>query len=313
MTPEDSILEAVSRRNLRMFRLTSYERDIAEVIINLTFAKGRDAVVISNLDAFTALTGIDKADVSTTIKMLRAYGIVQRSGPAWAREYKFVPSAAYWSERTPRFDVGRAIQWERQIEQDTQLAAAGADPSRQARLDLPAEPPGLNEGMVLAAREDALAQGTVGDSPIGDSPTVGGVGECPMSLGALVPVRAGAGDVLQNVNTQYVLPNVPVGTLGKTEKEGQRRFAAPEKNHVLELVETLASKSGRDRTDLQRNRPNWIRRVRDHDRIVKEAVGEVKMREANPQNKRAKPILAVLFCECVRIAQRVGVTTFRLW
>jgi hypothetical protein len=314
MTREEySILEAISRRNLRMFRLTSYERDIAEVIINLTFAKQRDSVVIRNLEGFVRLTGIDKADVSTTIKMLRAYGSVQRTGPAWAREYSFVPSARYWSERTPRFDVELAIQWERQIEQDTQLSAAGADPSRQARLELPAEPPGLDEGMALAAREDALAPGAVGDSPIGDSPTEGGVGDSPISSGALiVPARMRGGDVLQYVNTQYVSQYVPVGDSPKAGESG-RRFNDPERNYVFDIVEKLASTSERDLADLRRNRPNWIRRVRDNPRIVKEAAGEVRLREMNPGNKRHRPVLAALFCECNKIAKRLGVTTFRLW
>jgi hypothetical protein len=318
MTPaEYSQLEAISRRSLRMFELTSYERDIAEVIIDLTFAKGRDSVVICNLEAFVAMTAIDRADVSKTLKMLRAYGIVQRRGPRVAREYKFVPSADYWSSRIPRFKVEIAIAWERQIEQDTQLMAAGVEPgSRQAKLALPAEPPGLDEGMVLAAQQDALAQGSVGDLQIGESPTEGveigesPIGESPIWSGALVPARAGGGDVLQYVNTQYVSQYVPVGD---SPTKPERRFNDPEKNYVLELVERLASTSERDRVDLRRNKPNWIRRVRDHQRIVKEAAGEVRLREVNPQNKRSKPILGVLFCECVKIADRLGITTFRLW
>ena len=84
-----AVLERVSRRSLRMYDLTERERRVSEVIIDFSFARGRESAVIPELQAFVDLTGLDKGDVSRALQLLEARGIVQRSG----RQREYSPEA----------------------------------------------------------------------------------------------------------------------------------------------------------------------------------------------------------------------------
>lgn len=317
MTSEDFVmLEAVSRRSLRMYDLTERERRICDVIIEYSFGRGRESAVIPELQAFVDLTGIDKGDVTRALQRLLDKGIVQISGPVGELVYGFIPSAAFWNERKPLFDVERAVARGHQLEELNQLSSAGFEPTTgQGKLPLPADAPGFDEGLAMAAREDAVSHGCVGDSPIcegvsqiGKTPTTGGVGDSPICETASFPkVRAGAraGDVLQYVSTKRTCNTSPLVI-------HQRAFGDAEKNYVFELVETLAKGSPLDKADFERNRFKWVARVRDGMEIVREAAGNVKLWRSNPQNKQRQPICALLYRECIRIAQTSG-KNFHLW
>lgn len=292
-------LEQVSRRSLRMYDLTKRERLICEVIIDFSFAKGHECAVIPELEAFIDLTGLDKGDVSRALQLLLARGIVQRSGPMEARVYAFIPAAAFWSERKPLFDMERAIARAAWLEQMNELAPA-FDPRGQKMLPLPADEPGLVEGMAMAAREEALrgsdSQIEIGDSPIcervsqiGESPTTGGVGKSPTAS----PSTRARETLRKNATVHNVTQ--------------RRQFADEEKNFVFENLEHLAAGP-----DFEQYRGAWVRRVRDFPGVVREAIGDVKIWKANSRNKLRKPVGALIFSRCKAIAKGFE-KDFRLW
>jgi hypothetical protein len=320
MTPDHySQLEAISRRSLRMYDLTDREKRVCELIIEYSFGRGREAAVIRSLDTIVELTGIDRGDVSRTLRGLRLERkVVQRRGPRDAREYAFLPFARYWRETKPLFCLERALVRAAELDRD----------NGQMKFGTAVEQPDLEDGLAMASRDAALDGGPsrtgveIGGLPIcersqiGESPTPdwritndGVGGKDRLTSGA----RTRAGDVLQNVNTQNVLQNVTVGELPTPAGAGGKRFANDQKNYALDLVETLSTKHPWDRTDWLRNRFNWIRRLRDHDeRIVIRAAGNVKEQEQTAGNKREKPIGAVLFKECQKVARQLG-QNFHLW
>ncbi|SRR6266540_3709309 len=305
MSADFAQLARISRRALHMYDLTERERRVSEVIIEWSFGRGREAALIPELDAFVDLTGLDRGDVSRAMQRLVDRGIVQLSGNRGARTYAFIPSAAFWNERKPLYDMERALARAHELEKINVMAneTPAVEPSGQSKLPLPADEPGLDEGVAMAARDDALA---IGESPmtgsVGKTPMTGSVGESPIPPR---DARTCARDVLQNVSTKRIA--VHVGGSPKTQK----RFANDEKNHVFELLESLAGRQQRDRDDFSRNRFTWLRRFGDQDfSIIRRALGIVRDHEQNPKNKRDKPLGAVLFRECVKLAQAVG-KTFR--
>lgn len=293
MTPEEfSQLEQISRRSLRMYDLTDREKRVCEVIIDFSFKRGRENAVIPRLQMFVNLTGLDKGDISRALQRLEDRGIVQISGPREARVYAFIPSARFWMERTPLYDVELAIETERELARINALPA-GYEPTGQGTM-LEADEPGLNDGIAAAARDDALVDG---ETPIGKSPTTAGVGVSPTSLGNTQ--IACARNVKRN-NVDNV--NVAVGESPKTE----RRFADPEQEHIFETLERFA-----DGPDFRQYLRKWIRRVRENPGIVREGLGDARMFVANPKNK-VKSRGALVFRRCQVIARSIG-KTFHLW
>lgn len=316
--PEFVHLELISRWNLRAYKLSSRERAICEFIIDRTFARDREIAVIRPLQAFCDVTGLYPGDVSDTLGLLCVSdkpvvidkgqvwpkNIVMRRGPRDARTYQFLPYAKFWRETKPLYDVERALSRIAELDRLDQ----------QITLGPPVEEPDLQDGLAAASRESALADsnsetlisGVAGPNEISETLSPGGpISGLLISAGSAPPSRAHvrAGDVSANVSTQYVSPS----------GEGKKRFANDEKNYAFDLVETLSTRTPRDRTDWERNRPNWLRRLRDHDpRIVIRAAGNVKEQEQTPGNRREKPMGAVLFRECQKIARAVG-KTFHLW
>jgi hypothetical protein len=292
-------LERVSRRSLRMYDLTERERRVSEVIIDYSFARGREKALIPELQAFVDLTGLDKGDASRALQRLVDRGIVQLSGNRDARTYAFIPSAAFWKERRPLYDMERAIARAVELEEINAMANATpvVEPSGQSKLPLPADEPGLDEGMRIAARDDAIS--------VGESPTTGGVGKTPMtaSVGespiSARDARAHTRDVTLNDNV-VTLRNV--ADVGKSETvRGKPKFADPERNYVLDQLEQIAGGP-----DFDSYRGKWICRVRDFPTIVREAIGDVKMFRANPRNKLLKPAGAMIFRRCQQLARAAG-------
>lgn len=297
MTPADySQLESISRRSLWMYDLTERERRVANVIIDFSFKRGRECAAIPHLQMFVNLTGLDKGDISRAMQRLDDRGIVQISGPRDARVYAFIPSARFWMDRKPLYDVELAIETERELARINSLPA-GYEPTGQGTL-LPADEPGLAEGTAMAARDDALA-GSVGDSPIGKSPTTAGVGESPTD-GSYVS-RA-------NVNVKNnVVHNVNVTVGASPTREESGCFSDPERQFIFESLQTFAA----DEPDFQKYRPKWLARVREHPGIVREALGDARMYVANPQNK-VKSRAALVYRRAQQIGKSIG-KTFHLW
>jgi hypothetical protein len=296
-------LERVSRRSLRMYKLTERERKICEVIIDYSFARARENAVIPQLQAFVDLTGLDKGDVSKALTLLDARGIVQQSGPRDARVYAFIPSAAFWRERKPLFDMERAIARAVELDRINELAPA-VEPSGQAKLPLPADEPGLDEGMAMAARDDALLFTNVGESPIGKSPTTGGVGVLPTSKNTGGSSTRARGVTLEKNNESNV-NNVAVGE--SPTGEGKTSFSDSEKRHIFEQLESVAGGP-----EFERYRPAWVNRVRNCPNAVREALGDLKLFRSNPRNKLHKPAGAWIFKRAKTIAAVAG-KTFRMW
>jgi hypothetical protein len=294
MTPaEFAQLEQISRRSLRMYDLTDREKRVCDVIIDFSFKRGRENAEIPRLEMFVKLTGLDKGDVSRALQRLSDRGIVQISGPRDRRVYAFIPSARFWMEKTPLYDVEQAIETERELERINAMPA-GFEPTGQGNW-LPADEPGLDEGMASAARDDALARSNDdGDSPIGESPTIPVVGVLPTAS-----LYSRPGDV-KNVTVQNV--NVAVGELPRRE-----RFADPEREYVFEQLELLVAKYGRlSAADFERYFVKWKERVGEHPLIIREAIGDTKIWLSNPKNKLAKSVCAMVFRRAQKIAQGAG-------
>jgi hypothetical protein len=291
-------LEQISRRSLRMYDLTDREKRVSEVIIDFSFKRGRENAVIPRLQLFVNLTGLDKGDISRALQRLEDRGIVQISGPKEARVYAFIPSARFWMERKPLYDVELAIETERELARINAMPA-GYEPTTGQGTMLPADEPGLDEGMAAAARDDTLAMRDDGESPIGESPTMPGVGDLPTSLGHTK--IAHARNVKRN-NVDNV--NVAVGE-SPTGKESIR-FADPERDFVFQSLTQFA-----DSEDFRKYRPKWITRVREHPGIVREALGDARMYAANPKNKIGSRA-ALVFRRAQQIAKGLG-KTFHLW
>lgn len=318
MTPEEfAQLERVSRQVLWMYDLTDRERRVAQVIIDHSFARGRAAVVISSLQAFVDMTGLHPGDVSETLKLMRAKGIVQRRGPRDARSYEFLPAAKYWQESKPLYSVERAIARSVEIEREN------------GQGKLPVEEADLEDGMAMASRDEAVRDGQAllsaertGDDEISESlisravePGSGG-SQISKSLisGAVEPVeiskslispaqisdslisksltskscaRTRAGDVTKNV------------TVHNVTKRAQ--FADSETNHAFEQLEAFC-----DGPDFRQYRGKWIKRAQEEPRIILEAVGDVKMYLADPRRKVTKSRGALVFRRGQEIARSLG-------
>jgi hypothetical protein len=291
-------LERVSRRSLRMYDLTKRERLIAEVIIDYSFGHGRETAVIPELQAFVDLTGLDKGNVSRALELLFARGIVQRSGPLDARVYAFIPSAAFWRERKPLYDMERAIARADELERISETAPA-FDRRGQKMLPLPADEPGLDEGMAMAAREDA--------GGIVETTTAGGVVDLTIAKSTIVETTM-TGRVVDSTTERHsarareTLRNVRVHNVTK-----RRQFADEDKNFVFETLEELARGP-----DFEQYRGKWIRRVCDFPGVIREAVGDVKLYLSNPRNKPRKSVGALIFKRAQTIAREAG-KSFRSW
>ncbi|HEY3661455.1 MAG TPA: replication protein [Candidatus Udaeobacter sp.] len=293
-------LARVSRRALYMYNLTERERRVSEVIIEWSFGRGRETAVIPEHQAFVDLTGLHKSNVSRTLELLIMRRIVQVRGPQDAREYSFLPAASYWQETKPLFDPQRAIG------RAAELDRINGQMKLESR-DGGIEEADLDDAMASVSREMAVEPGV---ADLATSAGVAGLatGEGVADLATVSrDARAHPRDVLQDVSTKRIA--VHVGCSPQT----QRRFADDEKNYVFDQFETAANKQARDRDDFTRNRFTWLRRFGDQDfAIIRRALGIVREREQNPANKREKPLGAVLFRECVRIARAAG-KTFHLW
>jgi hypothetical protein len=299
MTSADYLqLEQISRRSLRMYDLTDREKQLAEVIIDFSFKRGRESAVIPSLQHFVMLTGLDKGDISRALQRLEDRGIVQIkevSEPRYARDYAFIPSARFWMEKTPLYDVEAAIECERELAR-INATPAGFEPMTGQGNWLPADEPGLNDGLASAARDDALS---VGESPIGKLPTTGSVGDSP-TVPNEPSLYSRAGDV-QNVTVQNVKHNVAVGESPK------RRFADADRQFVFEQLEELVSRHGRlSAADFQKYFAKWLVRVKEHPLIIREAIGDTKLWLTNPHNKLDKSVLAMVFRRAQKIAQVAG-------
>jgi hypothetical protein len=301
-------LARVSRRALHMYNLTPREKRVGEVIIEWSFGRGRDSAVIPDHQAFVDLTGLHKSNVSRTLELLVMRRIVQVRGPQDAREYAFLPAASYWREAKPLFDPQRAIDRAAELDRI----------NGQMKLEPSVEEADLDDAMASVSREEAVESPGVADLATGagvaDLATTGRVADL-----ATAPrdARTRAGDVLQYTSVHVSAVHVGGSPTEKRERDVpsncQKRFKDDEKNYSFEQLETLAGKQERDRADFARNRFTWLRRFRDQDfAVIRRAIGIVREHEQDPKNKRMKPIGAVLFRECVKLAAEQG-KKFRLW
>ena len=290
-----AVLERVSRRSLRMYDLTERERRVSEVIIDFSFARGRESAVIPELQAFVDLTGLDKGDVSRALQLLEARGIVQRSGRSDARVYAFIPSAAFWKEKRPLYDMERAIARAAELARINELAP-GADPDGQVKLALPADEPGLDEGMAMAARCDAARadKAAVGVSPIGETPI-----QVSKAATSCTRARDVSQNVVQNVKQNVIVGDSPIPSRSGGEKA--KRFRDEERNYIFEELEKIAHGP-----DFEKYRGKWIQRVQDFPGFVREAVGDAKIFLANPRNKLKQSAGALIFARAQRIAREAG-------
>jgi hypothetical protein len=269
-------LDRHSRLQLRMYEITPRERRLCEVILDYSFARGRDVAIVPDLAAFCDLTGLDKGDVSRALQLLLARGIVQRRGPRDAREYAFIPSAAFWCEKKPLFDVGRAVERAAQLER------------MNTQRKLPVEEADYDDGVAMAARDDALAQvPVIGESPtvtIGKTPISAAIGESPTkSIARDACTRAGdvKNNVVQNVNVK------------------RPQFADGEAEHVWEQLEQFA-----DAPDFRQYRPKWLQRVARDPHLVAEGLGDAKAYAA--ANKVHTSRAALVFRRCQQLAKSLG-------
>ena len=292
-----SQLERVSRRSLRMYDLTERERRVADVIIEWSFGHGRESAVIPELDAFVDLTGVHKGNVSRALQRLVDRGIVQISGPRDARCYAFIPSAAFWKERRPLYDLERAIARASELERI----------NGQRQLPLPTEP-SLDEGMAAAARDAAIEED---EQPAENCQIDNDAGRCQIGNQAGIAKSAttarDARTCVRGESQQIVQIGESYESRSKVAPgSSAKRFRDDEKNYTLDELERLDPREFENETC----RRTWIGRVRDSNKFVLRALGIVK--EDLRNGKRYDRPLGKVFLKARELANAAS-KTFHLW
>jgi hypothetical protein len=242
-----------SQGALRDYHVPARCRLIAETILNLSFGLGLSCAYVARLEIFTELTGIQRPDVWRILRRLEEDGVIQAD--TRAGEYTFLPDERTWQFRRRKTNA---------------INVQSAMPQVLARTDdLKAAIAEVQQEVVLRGR------------PVGEMPTAPPIEEPAKSTPprARQPTVSSSVDAVGKSPTTYI-PGYPVpGLPGDTRSEelGATRVRVGKKPTDTEeyLLGELERLMGKDETN--RNGGLWRTRIREDERAMFEALGQLKL------------------------------------
>lgn len=143
-------LDCQVRLDIRRHDFKERERLVLGVILDFSFALGRERAVIQKLDDIVELTGISRGNVHTCLKALESMGVLSIEGSV----YRVLPRSAQrvWQVR-PIVDLTRAEALSRQLH----------DLNKVTQGELIPEDPTLTQALGAVSVEAALSASLVPD------------------------------------------------------------------------------------------------------------------------------------------------------
>lgn len=272
-----------SMQRILEWDLTRGEKLIAGWIVELSYRRGRESVLVAAQGDFGKLTGMDEPAVSRALSGLRRAGVLhvegQRNGAKW---FRLLPNGRLVEPQAVA-DAATVRQTVAEIERVNELAAGG-EISGQRRLKIVTEDERLARDQAEASallalerrvpfRENELAKNT--SSPPGNLRNLqDGTGSERFPVKDRAPARAG---IVDSYNRQ-IDDSGDSGSCGSFSKSSGPKFRDEDKNFTMEkLVKVDRRGELRNVTCLR----TWVGRVRDFPHESRMAVAEVEtmMRE----------------------------------
>lgn len=244
-------LVAISLQKLQEWDLTRRERTMGALIIRLSFEHGRKSVWIPRLECFSELTGMDKADVSTTLKSLQEKGVLQIAGPRQGgKRYTWLPSGQLLEpERVvdPRrvlavlqeidaanYEEDRQLSLPHSVTIEEQLSADLAKGSQEralhSPLDIPTDPGELRRRIGESLGTPRCA--------VGDLPTEPLV-NCQQSAVGDLPTVDCASLARAQTGRTSTFPVQRTGTTGATAQQFTGNCGDGSRNELLDRLEEI--------------------------------------------------------------------------
>jgi len=273
---------------LLAWELTPREKLLAGWLVELSFRRGRESVMVRSLFHFAKLTGLDEPAVSRGLRGLQRMGVLQVWGErTGGKHYRFLPNGLLLQpdQMADPAEVRAAVE---QIDRDNAALGPGDEPGGQRRLQISTTDERLADDQAAASRSLSVeiarslreSERLSHAPPIVESTTRGGSELSNRQLAASKPAPAtdaGAYARARNVTSYHGTNHVPRNVAREAELETRDGrdvgdvAGDTDAGLALEQIRELLSPA-----EFEPWSRKWEQRCRTEPLIVLEAIGDAK-------------------------------------